>query len=280
MAARLIRLRYPTSCATCGIALGARTSAWWDAEAKSARCDACASAAAPPSCPPVEQKQPQPEGTMQSVAGASASREYERRKSKRETNIRARHPRIGGLMLALSEEPQSITAWAKGAEGERRLGAGLDKLASAGVVAIHDRQIPGTRANIDHLAIAPSGVWVIDAKRYAGQVAKRDRGGWFSTDVRLYVGTRDCTKLVTAMAMQVDAVRAALGTDWADVPVRPALCFIDADWAWFAKPFELASVVVAWPKAIYEQLARPGPYTAEGIETLAKVLEGKLKPAS
>ncbi len=35
---------------------------------------------------------------------------------------------------------------------------------------LHDRRIPGSRANIDHIAIATSGVWVIDAKRYKGKV--------------------------------------------------------------------------------------------------------------
>jgi hypothetical protein len=56
-------------------------------------------------------------------------------------------------------------------------------------------------------------VWVIDAKRYQGQVARKDVGGWFSTEMRLYVGRRNCTKLVEAMAKQVDAVRTVLAAD-------------------------------------------------------------------
>ena len=47
--------------------------------------------------------------------GASAQREYERRKNKRESKIREAHPRIGGLIIALSDDPQSTTAWATGA---------------------------------------------------------------------------------------------------------------------------------------------------------------------
>jgi hypothetical protein len=34
------------------------------------------------------------------------------------------------------------------------------------VAVLHDRRIPGSRANIDHIAIAATGVWVIDSKRY------------------------------------------------------------------------------------------------------------------
>jgi len=36
-------------------------------------------------------------------------------------------------------------------------------------VALHDRKVPGTRANIDHLVITPWDVWTIDAKRYVGK---------------------------------------------------------------------------------------------------------------
>lgn len=214
------------------------------------------------------------------VAGGSAQRKADRLRADREARVRGRHPRLGGLLLAVSDEPQAAKNWAKGAEGERKLGARLDGLTSAGVIALHDRLRPGTRANIDHLAVAPSGVWVIDAKCYKGQVARRDVGGWFSSDMRLYVGTRNCTKLVAAMAEQVAAVRTATGKDWAGVPVRPMLCFVDAEWGWFAKPFQLQGVLVTWPKAACELLARRGPYPPAVIKLLAARLEDRLRPAS
>jgi hypothetical protein len=212
------------------------------------------------------------------VAGASARREFERRKVKREASIRSRHPHVGGLLLAISDEPQTTRNWAKGAEGERQLGAGLDGLAHAGVIALHDRVRPGTTANIDHIAVTPSGVWVIDAKRYAGQVTK-DVGGWFSTDTRLFIGRRDCTKLVAAMSKQVAAVRKALGPDLVEMPVRPMLCFVEADWGWFAKPFELNGVLVTWPGAARELLVRPGLYSPATVEEVTARLEKRLRPA-
>ena len=181
-------------------------------------------------------------------------------------------------MLALTDDPHTTTSWAKGAAGEQRMGALLDAL--AGVVAIHDRLRPGTTANIDHVAVAPSGVWVIDPKCYQGEVARRDVGGWFSTDVRLYVGRRDCMELVTAMSKQVDAVREALGSDSAAVPVRPMLCFVDAEWRWFAKPFELQGVLVARPEAIRQLLLRPGPYAPATVQLIGSKLDERLQPAS
>ena len=98
-------------------------------------------------------------------------------KATREARIRTAHPRIGGLVLALSADPQSTTAWAVGARGEELLATGLDGLAEQGVHALHDRRIPGSRSNIDHIAIAPSGVYVIDAKRYTGRPNLRVEGG-------------------------------------------------------------------------------------------------------
>jgi len=214
------------------------------------------------------------------VAGGSTQREYERRHVKRQVDTRARHPHVGGLMLALRPDPQTTTSWATGAKGERKLGARLDNLADSGVVVLHDRLRPGTNANIDHLGVAPSGVWVIDAKCYTGQVAKRDGGGWFSSDVRLYVGRRDCSRLIRAMATQVDAVRDALGTQWGDVPVQPVVCFVDAEWRLFTDPFELDGVLVAGPRALCKRVARPGPYGPDRVKLIAAALETGFRPGS
>jgi hypothetical protein len=48
------------------------------------------------------------------TAGSSARREHERRSSRREERIRTAHPKLGGLILALSSDPQSTRAWAHG----------------------------------------------------------------------------------------------------------------------------------------------------------------------
>lgn len=251
--------------------LAPKAGAWWDSAAKTVRCGACGDAPvplareAPPKHPP-------------SLAGGSAQREFERRRDRREATVRARHPHVGGLILAVTDEPQSTTNWAIGAEGERILGAGLDGL--SGVVMLHDRRRPGTSANIDHLAVTATGVWVIDAKRYRGEVAKKDVGGWLSTDIRLFVGRRDCSKLVTGMAKQVAAVRTALGADWADVPIRPMLCFVEAEWKWFAKPFDISGVLVTWPKAARQVLVRPGQYLPDTLDLIAAKLEERLPAAS
>ncbi len=70
------------------------------------------------------------------------------------------------------------TALAKGAEGERVVGGLLDELADEGWVVLHDRRrLPSSPANIDHIAIGPGGVFVIDAKNWTGGRLRLDDTG-------------------------------------------------------------------------------------------------------
>jgi Nuclease-related domain len=107
------------------------------------------------------------------------------------------------------------------------VGESLEQI--AGIVVLHDRHRPRTKTNIDHIAVTPGGVWVIDAKVRAGKKLEyRDRGSRFSRDERLIVGGRDETKLIDAMTWQVQTVFEACSDLLGDTVVRPALCFVDA----------------------------------------------------
>lgn len=69
---------------------------------------------------------------------------------------------------------RSAEMWEKGADGEQAVGAALSSLGPNWFV-LHDVRWPGRRfANIDHLAIGPSGVFVIDAKNWSGAITVRD----------------------------------------------------------------------------------------------------------
>lgn len=57
--------------------------------------------------------------------GASAQREYDKRAGRREQQVRTQHPKLGGLLLAVSKEPASTRVWAQGAAGERAVAAKL-----------------------------------------------------------------------------------------------------------------------------------------------------------
>lgn len=185
------------------------------------------------------------------AAGDSARAEYERRKANDEARTRAAWGRFGGIAVALTPERQSTRAWASGAEGEERVGARLDQLEEVGVRVLHDRRIPGTRANIDHIAVTATGVWVIDTKRYDGQSPeKRVEGGMLRPRVEKLWVRGDKTRLVESVRWQVEKVAEAVP----GVPVRGVLCFIDAQWGMLADPFTVNDVLVTWPKNLAKRL--------------------------
>lgn len=280
MAAKTIRLRYPATCALCGIALPPSTRASWDSGARTATCLDCAAGThsdfTPAPAPAAPIPEPQPHPLAIGNAGASAQQQHDTLQQRREANIDRRWGRLAGVVRFLSDDPQSMKAWAKGSEGERRLAESLTKRVGDRAVLLHDRKVPKTRGNIDHLAIAASGVWVIDAKKYTGLVERRDKGGWFKTDHHLYVGRRDRTKLADGLAWQIAAVGAALGDT--DIPITPALCFIDAEWRLFAKPFQLNGVWVTWGKTLADMIAAPGSLNQTDVMRVAGRLATALPP--
>lgn len=252
-----MKLRYAGICRLCGCELAARQEAIYERDTKTVRCAECppANVASTAPRPKVEPESPAPES---GVAGASAQREFERRKGKREKEIRAEHPKIGGLILAVTEDPQSTTAWSSGAKGEVALGARLDRHACETIAVLHDRRIPGTKANIDHIVVTAGGVLVVDAKRYVDQRPElRVEGGILRPRVeKLMVGNRDRTKLVDGVLGQVERVRAALGDG--SIEVSGVLCFIEADWPLIGAFFSTRGVRVLSPRRLSKILDEAG----------------------
>ena len=225
---------------------------------------------------------PEQSEVFSGVAGASAQREYERRKNKRETRIREAHPRMGGLILALSDDPQSTKAWATGAQGEERLGRQLDGLVGVGVHVLHDRRIPPTKANIDHIVVCASGVYVIDAKKYQGQrPSLRIDGGWIRARTEtLIVGSRNGTKLVDGVHKQVTRVRAVLdANNLSAVPVGGMLCFVEADWPLMGGDFMIAGLNVLWPKKVASHIVKSGAVDVDTAERVYQALASSFPPA-
>ncbi|MBO0901149.1 NERD domain-containing protein [Cellulomonas sp. zg-ZUI222] len=287
-------LRYAGTCDTCAVNLPGRTRAAYVAASRTVRCLDClgqaAVAAAVRASPAAGSPKTPGHGPVQAAgmapvdpgtAGSSARREYERRAAGREARIREAHPRLGGLILALSEEPQSTTAWARGARGEELLGARLDTLAAQQVRVLHDRRIPRTRANIDHVAVGPTGVHVIDAKRYTGRPSREVEGGLFRPRVeKLVVGRRDCTRLVDGVLRQVDLVVSALrDRGLTEVPVTGTLCFIEADWPLVGGSFVIRDVAVVWPKKLAERLTAPGSLGETEVVAVHEALAKEFPPA-
>jgi Nuclease-related domain len=210
-----------------------------------------------------------------SAAGASARREYERRRARDDAHLRARWGRLGGVAVALSRERPSTAAWATGAEGEEMLGRRLESLVSPQLALLHDRRIPGSRANIDHLVVTTAGIWVIDPKRYRDQRPRlRSQGGVLRPrSTKLVVGRRDCSKLVEGVLWQMERVRQVVPT----LPITGVLCFVEADWPIIGGAFSIRGVRVLWPRRLVRLLGQE----AGEIDVAATVrkLAGRFPPA-
>jgi hypothetical protein len=149
-------------------------------------------------------------------------------------------------------------------DDERHLVVRLEAELAPTAVVLHDRSAPATRGSIDHIVIAPSGIWLVDANDNAGRVRRRNVGGWVSSGERLFIGNHNRTKLVESMAWQVVAVQAQLDhVGLGEVPVRPVLCLTTALWGRFARPFQVDGVLVTWPAALI-----PAISTDDGVRML------------
>jgi Nuclease-related domain len=212
------------------------------------------------------------------VAGGSTMREYERRRQKREERVRARWGRLSSLVLALLDDPTSTRVWERGSLGESKLAAALGKIERDDVIFLHDRGVPRTRRNIDHIVVAPSGVYVVDAKRYKGRVEVRDVSGLFGlTDLRTICRGRDRSELAAAMGWQVEAVRAGM-SGRADVAITPVLCFIDSEWPLLGGPHHFGGVRIEGQRSVRKLVTQPGTLTTEEVIEVAVVLSQTLPP--
>lgn len=298
---RMLVLRRADTCVVCGGAVGVGERAGWDGVAKRVTCMSCLGSTTT-SAPPSDPVTPEPSAPAfdRGTAGRSVTREAERRSDRyrrheedrvaadREwrSQIKAEHPLAGRVVAAVTPKvqarpaPQHVRAWVTGAPGERKVGEALDAI--EGIIVLHDRHKPGSRSNIDHVAVTPAGVWVIDAKVRSGKRLEFcNKGGLFGRDERLMVGGRDETRLVDAMGWQVQTVHEACADLLAaDTAVRPALCFVDATVGWLdRRPWSVRGVVVCWRAVLPDLLLRPGPLDGLRMTELAERIANRLPAA-
>ena len=302
---KLMKLRRDDSCAECNTTIAAGESAYWYAAERVVRCSGCHPLVA--ESDPTVATVPATRETVTAVLvraaaagevpGGSAQREYDKRSAREaarneqratedaewRVSIKEQRPVLGWIATTLTARPQfkpesqATQAWKVGADGERRV---ADVLAEVpGIDVLHDRLVPRSRANIDHIAIGPTGVFVIDAKKYTGQIEVRDVGGLFRTDERLYVNKRDRSNLAQGVLGQVAVVRAALGEKFAEVLVQGVLCFIAGEWGWTMRTKRLNGVTVLWPNALPEHVTAPGDFGSR-VFSIADHLRRHLRSAT
>ena len=114
-------------------------------------------------------------------------------------------------------------AWRRGTQGERRTARLLAPLERHGYQVFHDLAIPGSAANVDHLVIGPTGVFVIDSKRY--------RGHLHYSAGRLWHGRRPLDRTLDTLWWEATQAAETLGFG-PDLHIYPVLCVHVARLPW------------------------------------------------
>ena len=129
------------------------------------------------------------------------------------------------------------------------------------------------RGDIDIIAIAPSGVHVIDPKAYRNKKVRANRArDAFIVDGRLRPA------LAVSMRRHIDAV--AIAVSEGPLPatsVTAAYCFVGADLPWGRLVVD--DVRATGPRGVVKMLKKPGPLSAEDRSTLHAYLMHQFPPA-
>jgi Nuclease-related domain len=162
-------------------------------------------------------------------------------------------PWLAGLLAAAGaawtlrfRASQPTRAWRDGARGERATARRLRRLERHGYTVLHDLQVPGSHANVDHLAIGPAGVFVIDSKYYRGALQLGGDGMlWYAGyPLAQQLATEVWATLRVAEALQLPP----------EVPVRALMVVHRASVPWGG--LTVAGVQVIPPTAVADTLGR------------------------
>jgi hypothetical protein len=168
-----------------------------------------------------------------------------------------------GWGLRFQPSPDAV-AWRRGAAGERRTARLLDPLERDGWAVLHDLALPGSRANLDHLAIGPGGVFVIDSKHYRGRLQLDPSG-------RLWHGRYPLAPALGAVSFEAD--QAALVLTDPDVVVVPVMAVHGAQVPWGKVVVNGVPVVAAGrlPRMLRQLPAVLGPERVAALAAQARV---------
>jgi Nuclease-related domain len=174
-----------------------------------------------------------------------------------------------GWRLRFRVSPDT-SAWRRGAAGERHTARLLQCLERHGWVVLHDLAVPGSAANIDHLAIGPGGVIAIDSKQYRGQLQLDPHGV-------LWHGRYPLVSTLRATRWEADQVDEVLGL--ADVDVAAIVAIHGASVPWGR--VSVAGVTVASAGLVPDLLrALPRVHSPERVAWLVGRARLRFRPAT
>ena len=159
--------------------------------------------------------------------------------------------------VAMFALPASTIAWRTGAFGEERTGELLGPLEAEGFRIIHDRLIPRSRANIDHIVVGPPGIFIVETKNYERKLSRGQK---------------------ERFAAQAKREAAAVARVVSPVSVTPLICVHRADLGWFK--VRVDGVRIVSPKELIRVLRKaPELLVPAEVARLADQIDKSLMPA-
>ncbi|MBG6225941.1 hypothetical protein IWX63_002524 [Arthrobacter sp. CAN_A2] len=181
--------------------------------------------------------------------------------------------RVSRLETELEQARKAQQAWLAGAEGEARVGEQLRRLEPHGWRVLHDVHWPGRqRANIDHLAIGPGGILMIDAKNWSGDVRLRD-GELSQNGYARKKETASLLEQCSAVAVLLEPQHRTMVQAWICLVGQPDLEGSTSTGGRVVGIDQLVDAVLALPPVLEE------PFVNAIHDYLEELLAGSLSPA-
>lgn len=157
----------------------------------------------------------------------------------------------------------------RGTVGERATADSLTALPADTWTVLHDLPWPGRRmATIDHVAVGPAGVFVIDSLTWPGRVTTVD-----GVLLRNGRGRTQATRNAHAAALAVGSLLTSLSQE----RVVPVLCFLNGDVPDVAVDDVLVCSIVT---VVHRLTSRPAVFAPDDVEAVASELRRRLPTAT
>lgn len=172
--------------------------------------------------------------------------------------------------FVITRLPREALAWGRGAKGERKTGDGLVPLERRGFVLLHDRRIPGGRGNIDHIAIGPQGIFVIESKYLSGTIE--------ITNNRLFIADNERQNVVEEVYREALATQIALGErlNHLRLTVTPILCIHGSRVPWLDT--KVAGIRLFSGRELRKIADGPAVLSVDQVQELAQLANKALRP--
>ncbi len=179
-------------------------------------------------------------------AGSSAQSEFEKRNNARRERVLKNYPKTGKFALKIIKAANSTTSWEKGAKAEREVGELINSFAlKHGFKAMHDRAVPGSKTNIDHIIVRKTGIFVVDTKNYEGKIRVKkeiSRGG--KEVENLYINEYKKNDLVKKVKVQTELVQSVLHEAGLFYPVYGTLAFFHGEFPLIRRPMQVDGIFI------------------------------------